>query len=363
MSTSASYSVTPPSTQPADSGPVLQPAAPPSGRPRDFREYLAQLSPPFLAYPRGARLVGLMGLLFDALAEGAQLATLSRSLYSRTFRAEHALSLLGSERGLPRLPVESTESYRVRVAAAWRTWRLAGTEQGFREQLDALGLTGYQILANEDLDFDGHAEQWSRFFVVLAPPGHAWRPDGMWGDGQVWGDGGTWGSSASVAEVEAVRRVVRDMKPAHMRAEILVLFDAGALESSSLQVVGTLAVTHNAGVTGAAFPSGMVVRIASAPERVMQVVSTYALGVYQTNIQVVNVEGAGADATWELAPGQYPTTFEGLAPGTIDATVSVVPVYGDLSKGLYVTTTGNEGPNGRWDDYAERPENIAFWEG
>jgi hypothetical protein len=183
--------------------------------------------------------MGLLGLVLDVVTQGAQLATLARSLYAPSFPND-ALALVGCERMLVRYPAESVRVYRQRLSEAWRIWRQAGTQQGLLEQLEALGTRGARILQNDDLLFDRDETDWSRLFLVLpmqivedsgSEPGHRYRPEGAWGDRQVWGDGGTWGSSASASEVDLLRHVLHTFKPAHMRFQhVLVLFERDALD-------------------------------------------------------------------------------------------------------------------------------------
>lgn len=89
MSTSATFYVIlapqPPPPAPAVEGPVGTAEAPVTG-PRDYRELVRALSPPFLARSVAARFMGLLGLVLDVVTQGAQLATLARSLYAPSFQ-------------------------------------------------------------------------------------------------------------------------------------------------------------------------------------------------------------------------------------------------------------------------------------
>jgi hypothetical protein len=59
--------------------------------------------------------------------------------------------------------------------------------------------------------FDGETSRWWRFWVYIADsPWRAWA----WGTGH-WGDGRTWGSTATVAEVETIKTIIRTWKAAH----------------------------------------------------------------------------------------------------------------------------------------------------
>jgi hypothetical protein len=69
-------------------------------------------------------------------------------------------------------------------------------------------------------DWDGDTASWSRFWVILYPPSTLWlQDDPAWGDADLWGGewgraGYTWGSTATSDEVDGVRTIIRQWKPA-----------------------------------------------------------------------------------------------------------------------------------------------------
>lgn len=205
-----------------DAGPVAQSSGVAEQLPRDFREHTRNLSPRWLAYPAGERFMGFLGLLFDALAQGAQYATQARYLFSPEF-ASDALKYIGRERMLPRYLQESLGAYHTRLHNAWRIWRTAGSEEQIAEQLELAVMAQFEPRFAWTSTWDGDADNWSRVFLFAE--NHPWAPEGEWGDGQVWGDGGAWGLSASVAEVELMRTLVELFRPAHIRWFLVVKMD------------------------------------------------------------------------------------------------------------------------------------------
>lgn len=219
MSETVQFYLPPAAPIETDAGPVTS-STPDPNAPRDFRENARNIAPRFLSGPIGERFLGLLGLLFDALAQGTQLAVTARQLFSPTFAAD-ALKLIGSERMLPRYLGESLGSYHNRLHDAWKIWRRAGSEAQILEQLELAVGASFEN-AHWTGDGFGDAQDWSHVWLVARPGNHPWTSEGTWGDGQVWGDGGTWGSNASVAEIELARALVELFRPAHWRWSLVV---------------------------------------------------------------------------------------------------------------------------------------------
>jgi hypothetical protein len=192
--------------------------------PNDFREFVKRLSPAWLSYMMGERLVGYIGLVWDTLAEGAMLAVTARSMLSRTFPTD-AIYLIGSERNLQRYPGEELDAYADRLWRAWRLWEQAGSDIGLIQQFAIYGAT-CEIVRNDEWNWDGDAEA-SRVWCVLTE--HGFVRDSTCGDGKICGGGQTCGSSASEEQVRAARKLVRTFKPAHMRVEKIVVIVDDAL--------------------------------------------------------------------------------------------------------------------------------------
>lgn len=131
------------------------------------------------------RLVRLLGEAWDQA--GQVLYAVRRAWFVRTC-PEEALPLHGDERLLWRLPGESVEAWRERLAAAWATWQAGGTDAGVEQALALVGLPGAQVQQHVGTDrwsvgsrlrigdgaLIGGEVLWA-FFDILAtyPPGGA----------------------------------------------------------------------------------------------------------------------------------------------------------------------------------------------
>lgn len=94
----------------------------------------------------------------------------------------------------------------------------------------AAGGTRSLFLRRGNWDWDGYAEKWSRFWVIVHPPVSLWVEEDTWGSG-TWGDGGTWGSTETYDEVQTIRGLVADWKPAGTRCvNIIVAFDDASFD-------------------------------------------------------------------------------------------------------------------------------------
>jgi hypothetical protein len=94
------------------------------------------------------------------------------------------------------------------------------------------------VLNEGNWDWDGHAERWSRFWVVIYPNG-LWTESAYdWGDaaGPNWGEdpSTTWGSTAPTEHVQSVRHIVNDWKPAGTRCvNIVIAFDPDSFDPTA----------------------------------------------------------------------------------------------------------------------------------
>lgn len=184
-----------------------------------YREAVEGLSPAVFKGYFGSRLVGgMIGLMGDLAAEAAREAALMRFFDAVTF-PEDALAPHGDERLMPRYPTESADTYKSRLRDAWNAWNRAGTDQAIITQLAGLGLTA-EIYANHEWNWDSDTDNWSRFWVVVTShPWSRWH----WSDGTSYGGGATWGSTATPAEIYALRRLVRTWKVGHVVCSHIIL--------------------------------------------------------------------------------------------------------------------------------------------
>jgi Phage tail protein (Tail_P2_I) len=187
------------------------------------------LAPPWLQRRFGAAWMRVHGRAKDLLVDATRQAIKARFV---GLCPADALEYIGRDRLLERYPVDTDDSYRARLAAAWEAWLFGGTERGVRAALEAAGFGSVTIYTTQSPGYppDADAANWSRFWVELAPP---FPPYVAWeavlfgaaptGSGQLFGAGWTWGSTATVADVSFVRSIIRKWKPAHaVCAQILV---------------------------------------------------------------------------------------------------------------------------------------------
>lgn len=241
-----------------------------------YQEYAARLSringEDFQDVGTQAHL-GAVGASLDDLASRVYAVMLARLA---RLAPDDALTLAGTERGFQRYPGEYPEAYRNRVVSAFRFWDQVGTVPGM---LSALEQMGYGVLLGA-LDgntasgiFNGPLTQasgnpptdgtysvvidgqtftfptllvgddyryyqfpptkirehfrdditiWSEFSVYLTPTNSSYNAD-AWDDGSRWDDGTLWDLTLTQSEVNRVRAVIDEVKPAHARLRAIYL--------------------------------------------------------------------------------------------------------------------------------------------
>lgn len=189
-----------------------------------YEQDAATTGPVWLRGPVGVRVRGAFGAACDWAFDTLKQAVLARFVSKAP---EDALGYLGAERSIERYPGDTLATYRARVQAAWTLWQLGGTAAGIIAALESIGFTSVRIYTANgsgpagELTWppDGDAANWSRFWVLIDVSGSEANPFNWqrvtWGDGHKYGGGWTWGSTATVAQVRLVRRVIRVWKAAH----------------------------------------------------------------------------------------------------------------------------------------------------
>ena len=80
-------------------------------------------------------------------------------------------------------------------------------------------------------------QRWSRFWVIIYPNGLWTEGPAEWGEPttQDWGEvGQTWGSTATPEQVQTIRFIVSDWKPAHARCiNIVIAFDPDSFDPTA----------------------------------------------------------------------------------------------------------------------------------
>jgi hypothetical protein len=220
-----------------------------------FRNTAWRLSPARLRTTVAAKLVySLIGVPLDAIAEAADQATKARF---PEIAPEDALLPLGRDRGILRGPLEPSASYRLRLLLWIEAWRRAGMASAILDQIAGYispsvarmriwtqrGVV-YTRATDGELTIDrvgdmvwnwnDEPDSWARFWVIIySIDGVPWTRSPVWGAGPAWGADPTVsrGSSALVTDVQSIRSIVNEWKPAAARCEnIMVSFDATAFE-------------------------------------------------------------------------------------------------------------------------------------
>ncbi len=192
-----------------------------------------ELNPTTAVGPTGELWIAAIGFFHDMMVETAVQAVKSSQMRSDTFHVS-GLSLIGSERLMPRYPAETDTQYKARLRDAWVSYVNAGNFRAIVDQLALLGLTveiweqGQKgpAPAHDSAtiwNWDDNLTNWSRFFVVVTAHPYTER---VWDDGWSYDDGGTFGSDATVEDVQLVRDTTTFWKAAHVvYPHIIVVMD------------------------------------------------------------------------------------------------------------------------------------------
>lgn len=101
-----------------------------------FVRWILAITPRWLRQPYGLRLTGSLGLMGDALAEGARQAVRARWILEDT-PPDH-LPHIGAHRHLPQLPTEAEATYRAILGRPWELHGRAGSPDSVVEHCERL---------------------------------------------------------------------------------------------------------------------------------------------------------------------------------------------------------------------------------
>lgn len=181
----------------------------------NWRDWTANMMPPWLKANWGERFVGVHALLADTLSEALAEAMKVRWVREETFPPD-ALVHLGFNRNLERYPAETDAQYKARLDDAWNSWPLAGDETSIVDQLAAAGYPGCTVICYTNIG-GPHGEPppyWTQFWVRFPVGSHPVVAAGPeWGTA-VWGSF-SWGTATIPAAFAAtVRGIINKFKPA-----------------------------------------------------------------------------------------------------------------------------------------------------
>lgn len=177
-----------------------------------------------------------------------------------------ALYYLANERGLERVVLigsggtqENELLHRERLRQAWTVWAISGSQQGHKDELGWCGIPAVQVLRRAEFSTPppvGSAyvrsfalQVWSQFDILIRPTSAIGEL--IWGSGWTWGDGSLFGSTLTLAELQQLRRLVRDHKSAHDTCTYFWLqFTPGPLWGTFVWGDGTTYGGSGVGVTG-----------------------------------------------------------------------------------------------------------------
>lgn len=200
-----------------------------------YAQFQADSAPPAMQAERWRVFLSTLGDSKDAAATAAKDAARCALVGSCP---DDALTYHAAERALEQYPGESFDAWRARLVAVWDAFEFLGTEIGLRGALTGAGYApsistaigaapswwgGAWPPASEGPRPPAWVGTWpavagtvahwpSRFWVTLASTAYApWS----WDDGPNWGDDITWGSTATVAQVTLVKRIIKRWRPPH----------------------------------------------------------------------------------------------------------------------------------------------------
>lgn len=132
----------------------------------------------------GQAWAGAHGALKDALVERARQAVLAGAI---TRTPADGLARLGADADLERVPSESGDAWRDRIAGAWESWSWAGTPYGITLSVGLLGYGYPSVWSYRQLPPDSNVTRWARVLVYFRGL-PAWDAGGIWDGEGVWDD-------------------------------------------------------------------------------------------------------------------------------------------------------------------------------
>ncbi len=178
----------------------------------------------------GRRLVGgALGLMGDALAEGASQAVYAR-MPGHPQQSTDSLAQTAKDRGLTPFRGETRLNLIARVQAAWSDYTQAGTWQKVIRAVNEWGNAGWPG-SWVDLDQSNLVESSTDFsFVVTIPYGNINPPWTPWlvGDGSIIGEPGLFIGVGPSTDIPMMLWVVKKWKPSRSIGYVQVFYEPSA---------------------------------------------------------------------------------------------------------------------------------------
>ncbi len=172
---------------------------------------------------------GAIGLMADALAEGASQAFYAR-LPGHSQQAPDSLAQVGLDRDFYRFRGEIDANWLSRIAESWDDYAQGGTSQQVLRVVNQWGAAGWPstwvALTSSALVESGSPTDFS--FTLTIPFGlisPAWVP-ALYGSGHVYGEVGFFYGLGASTDVAMLRYLVRKWKPSRSRGLITIFYSA-----------------------------------------------------------------------------------------------------------------------------------------
>jgi hypothetical protein len=259
-----------------------------------FRQFFSGLVPAYLRARRGGTMLEAVGMALDdatqTLVEGlrASLPLLAE---------EDALTRIGKDRKLPRLPTETKESYAYRLSIFRQLGRHSASQHGQLLSLqpyflpgsrpmirivhqdgsgsiatwhtiDASGVYSVHHQSPSNWNWDQNFTRWSRFWVIVYVDAEVGPVGAEWDDGCEWDDGTIWDGYLNEAQIADMLELVNTPPTPHsVCAGIILARDPASFDpTGAVTAIGDGTFTHPSGdwdrVVRTA--TGLPVRLATA---------------------------------------------------------------------------------------------------